>query len=183
MTISEKLEKNIIRKIRNYKKDGYNNYQIKLALIRHNYPSHVINHLIKKSEQHHETENHMHFTLSIISIIILIPLIGFFTYMTFKTTYDTCDNDYCFIAMANLCKPAVYEKSLEGINIIFKSDSCILTKQVISVENNLQDNPLNNKAMECKYKKNLFDKQYLELLDYSMENCKGELKVLLQSRN
>lgn len=185
MYLGKDLEQKLIRKIRKHRKDGYNEYQIKLSLIRNHYPSHVIDHLLKISRLPEDKQRHIHFTISLVSLIVIIPLILFFTYRAFSTSYELCTNEFCFIANANLCKPALYEKEIDNMKVIFRSESCSLTKEIIEYigEDISLKKLLERKSMECRYEKEGFDSSHLGSLSFSLGSCKGELKAVIESQN
>ncbi len=177
MSISKKVETKIIKKIIKYRKDGFNDYQIKLSLIRNNYPPHTIDNLLEESLNYREKEHHIQLIISIIALIVILPLLFLSLKMTASPEYETCTNEYCFIAQSKLCRPALFETTIGDFSVLFTSESCTVTKKVTGYHG--EDSELNNligKSLTCSYEKYLFDKEHLKSLSYSIENCHGDLR-------
>ena len=130
------LEKKLIKKIKKYQNQGFNNYQIRLSLIRQHYPAHIIDDLVEKASQeshHHQINKDLVF--AVIGCILIIPLVAFFTYNVFKTDYIVCSTEDCFIEAANQCGSAIFTQTKEGMfTMEMKTKGCKLVKEMRLVE-------------------------------------------------
>ena len=182
------FERKLIKIIGKYRKKGYNDYQIKLSLIRHHYPSNIIENLLNKQIPNKNKKYNFNLLFALVAIILIIPITGFITYKIISPKYELCSNIFCFSAIANDCGRAIYITNVEGIEFIFKTSDCRLIKQVKNVsepEDDTIQKILVNKLMWCDYNKEGFPEDLVTALDTSLDYCQGQLKdaILSLKRN
>lgn len=176
--IQQSFEKKIINLINKYRLKGFNDYQIKLALIRQHYPSNTIDHLLKTAVPHKKKDHNFNILFTIVAIVLIIPLISFASYKIFTPKYEECTNIFCFTVLANKCENAKYSANVGGINFIFKTSNCELIKEVkdLSQDENNNEFKLLGKSMKCKFNRDEFPQKLITTMSESLEYCNGNLK-------
>lgn len=173
------LEKKLIKKIKKYQEQGFNNYQIKLALIRQHYPSHIIESLItlaSTESKHHQLNKDL--ILAVIGIVVLIPLMVFTTYNVFKTEYLLCDSEECFIEAANACEAAVYRQESALSTFLIKTKGCKLIKEAEVIGDELLYGAQGT-VMICRYEETAFNPELITTMTRGIDDCMGDLKEFL----
>jgi len=178
------FEKRLIKLIEKYRKKGYNEYQIKLALIRQHYPSNIINNLLVKAKAPEKREHHFNLVYTLIVIILIIPLLTFTSFKLFTPKYEPCSNIFCFLAVSNKCGKAIYTQEIEGTVFLLRTSDCELIKQAKEISSNEPEeikSLLKDKSMKCKYSKDEFPEELITSISKSLEYCSGELKDVILS--
>ena len=182
--LKSSFENKITKLILKYRKNGYNEYQIKLALIRQHYPSNIIHDLLAKAKAPEKKEHHFNLVYTLIVIILIIPLLTFTSFKLFTPKYEPCSNIFCFLAVSNNCGKAIYTQEIEGTVFLLKTSNCELIKQVKEISSNEPQeikSLLKDKSMKCKYNKIELPEELVTSVSKSLEYCDGELKDIILS--
>lgn len=114
----------------------------------------------------------------------LLALIGmpilFIILILLLTGSKDCEFDQtCFIAKANACEKASLKENVEGSIAEYKTNNCILTKEIIEFSENEPEQVkdfFKNKKMTCEHIKNNFDITLIQGVSTNINDCEGELK-------
>jgi hypothetical protein len=113
-----------------------------------------------------------------IFIAIFTILIGLIA-ATIILSPTGCATESCFIKSANKCQSAIYKNVIQGIEISYETNNCVLKKMITKVPG---DDPEQvkkefiDKAMYCRYARGDFSGLYLKTLSGMLYTCEGPLK-------
>jgi len=190
--LKSSLEKKLLKRIKRYNEEGFNKTQIKLALIKQDYPSDVIKDLIQKAEKNEKKDRKIKpekipidagKVFITLGLIIVIALIIFVSYKAIDGNYKTCESESCFITAANACKSAAFTSIKAGAVFTFKTKNCVLTKEAVTLAiDDLAEiqELIEGTSMRCKYQKGSFDERLVTTITQGVASCEGSLKENLE---
>lgn len=157
---------NVVKEwISHQRKSGVSNEKLKDQLIKRGYPESVANKLLRKS--------YLWIILAVFVAIVCIA--GIMTYRS----YSSCQDQACFISLANECKNARFQQIEAGSLFTYTEKNCALTKTLTKMnetEPAEMKTLLEGKSMTCDYVKGMFDINWINTLSKDIEVCSGELK-------
>ncbi|MFC1685870.1 hypothetical protein ACFLZZ_02490 [Nanoarchaeota archaeon] len=189
---NEKILKKWVLKRR---KKGLSDTEIRADLLRKGYVSFLVERVLIETRYSSGRKKYIAPFLYVFGAIIVLLLASSVVLMIMNAS---CNSEKCFIANANDCEIADFEKSVEGSQFEFSTEglgkspiaelyefsteSCIVTKKLISLggaDQNIKD-LLEGESMTCYYEKENFDEELFNSVTSGIENCEGALKDGLQ---
>jgi hypothetical protein len=174
--LTPELESKIKTWIKEQRKKGSKNSEIRSAMLDKGYSNEIANKLLRKSN----VPNYILYALIIVLIGIGIYfLIPFITSFVSGLSAQVCSTQDCFIAAANECKSVKIQQNEAGSLFDYSEKNCILTKTLTKMnETEPQEmvDLLQGKSLTCTYAKGSFNTDWINTLSLSLENCSGDLK-------
>jgi hypothetical protein len=180
MALDPKLRKKVKDYISEEYHKGFTFSAIEKVLLDRGYTKPDIDniiHEITSSNAHHGFKKGL--PLVIISVVAILFVVAFLFWFTNIGITD-CDNQQCFIDMANQCKASIYEINEAGTIYKYESSSdCTFTKTITQVSDTEPGDIIDlfeGKSLNCEYIKNDFETKWVTTLLGSLDRCTGPLK-------
>jgi len=173
------LEKELRNTVKEAYKRGFIEEEIRYELRKKGLSLNLINKIL--------TEVKPKITIKTIFFILAIILIilGLIIAITFiKPGVKACTSSECFIKKANSCEEATFSQELKGTIFDFRSHKeCTITKRVILVSAQEPEeirNRLEGTSMTCYHQKNQFNPDLVNTLSKGIQDCRGDLKSVIE---
>jgi hypothetical protein len=123
------------------------------------------------------TPKHHHHVTWYILVIVIVALLGLLYFFMMPTNCGT--DSACFIESANNCDNAVMTKTIETANYKFRTNNCVLEKEIKSFSAEEPDavkKLFTGLSMDCSYEEGKFDVNLINSLTGGLDKCTGKLK-------
>ncbi|MBD3259597.1 hypothetical protein GF371_03095 [Candidatus Woesearchaeota archaeon] len=123
------------------------------------------------------TPKHKHHVTWYVLVVVIVALLGLLYF--FMMPANCGEDSACFIAYANDCENAVMSKTLGTAVFKFRTNDCVLEKEIIGfseAEPDAVKNLFTGLKMECSYEEGKFDVNFINSLAGGIDKCGGELK-------
>ncbi|MFA5887871.1 MAG: hypothetical protein WC852_04130 [Candidatus Nanoarchaeia archaeon] len=121
--------------------------------------------------------------LVVIGIAIFCSMMMFMSYQPYIASMSqpiTCNTNDCFASAADSCRTVDMARNEDFGTVQYNAKDCTFTKTIVTAnESPDMKRLLEGKSLSCAYQEGNFDRRILTSMIEGVDNCDGDLKVIL----